>query len=84
MLVRLTVLLVNVCVPVVDTRVPVTPLSDPSSVAVTAETPTLPDTSETNARDAVKSLAAMVVAPPVIVACFALSCVWIADVTPLT
>ena len=53
-----------------------TPSKYPSSVDVTALTSTLPDPLDVKALEAVKSSVSIVVAAPVIVACFALSCVW--------
>ncbi len=50
-----------------------TPATYPNSVEVTEETPTFPLPSETRALEAVKSSVSIVVAAPVIAACFALS-----------
>jgi hypothetical protein len=59
-----------------------TPSRYPTSVAVTADTATLPDASDTRALDTVRFSVSIVVAPPVIVACLLLSCVCIALDTP--
>ena len=60
----------------------VTPSRYPISVAVTSETATLPFPSVTIALEAVSVSVSMVVADPVMVACFASSWVWMFDVTP--
>ena len=53
----------------------VTPLKYPTSVLVAVDTATLPFASLTNPLDAVKFALTIVVAPPVMVACFPFSCV---------
>ena len=52
-----------------------TPSRYPSSVEVTADTATLLEPLETRAREAVRSASSIVVAAPVIVACFVSNCV---------
>ena len=62
----------------------VTPSKYPNSVSVTSLTAIFCDPLEITALFAVKDSVSIVVAEPVIVACLASNCVWIAEVTPST
>ena len=62
--------------------VDVMPSRTESSVEVTSDTATFPEPFEVNALEAVRSLVAIVVAAPDMVAFFASSCVCMLDVTP--